>query len=171
MPAPRDGHIVKIAVEMDTSFSGNYMPQLLEFDQNRPLSAIIQDLCAVWSLQEAEHYSLQFNDATNAYITERNRNEIKNGAVLRITYSPSRTAQDILDKLQFESSESRFATYKRLVKLSTDYTFALEFINKSGLQFVIDSIEKDEIAANDGFAFALESFVELMNHAIISWYD
>ncbi|CAG2183269.1 unnamed protein product, partial [Oppiella nova] len=25
------------------------------------------------------------------------------------------------------------------------------------------------IAANDGFAFALESFVELMNHAIISW--
>ncbi|CAG2180629.1 unnamed protein product, partial [Oppiella nova] len=59
MPAPRDGHIVKIAVEMDTSFSGNYMPQLLEFDQNRPLSAIIQDLCAVWSLQEAEHYSLQ----------------------------------------------------------------------------------------------------------------
>jgi len=98
-------------------------------------------------------------------------NEIKNGSVLRLTYSPSRTAQDILDKLQFdEFGDSRKLHFRRLVKLSADYTFALEFINKQGLQFLIDSTEKDLISFSDGFGYALESFVELMNHGIISWY-
>ena len=144
--------------------------QLIEFDQNRTLMLIIADLCTAWGISDCEQYSLQFNDSTNAYITEKNRNEIKNGSVLRLTHSPSRKAQDILEKLKFGSPESRFITFERLVKLSTDYTFALEFINKQGLQFVIDSIEKDEISNTDGFGFALESFVELMNHGIISWY-
>ena len=144
--------------------------QLIEFDQNRTLLLIIADLCTAWGITDAEQYSLQFNDSTNAYITEKNRNDIKNGSVLRLTHSPSRKAQDILERLQFGSSESKYSTFERLVKLSTDYTFALEFINKQGLQYIIDSIEKDEIANSDGFGFALESFVELMNHGIISWY-
>jgi len=148
------------------------VPQLIEFDQNRSLLLIIQDLCAVWSISDCEQYSLQFNDSTNAYITEKNRNEIKNGSVLRLTFSPSRTAQDILDKLQFDGfGDTRRLSFRRLVKLSTDYTFALEFINKQGLQFLIDSTEKDAISINDGLGFALESFVELMDHGIISWYE
>lgn len=188
MPAARDSNIVKIAVEMDPSHP-NYvsivtthlfltnvslqMPkqmnaQLIEFDQNRPLLLIIADLCTSWNINDPEQYSLQFNDSTNAYITEKNRNEIKNGSVLRLTHSPSRKSQDILEKLQFDS-ESKYTTFERLIKLSTDYTFALEFINKQGLQYIIDSIEKDEISNSDGFGYALESFVELMNHGIISW--
>ena len=144
--------------------------QLIEFAQNRTLVLIIADLCTAWGISDCEQYSLQFNDSTNAYITEKNRNEIKNGSVLRLTHSPSRKAQDILEKLQF-GSDSRNTTFERLVKLSTDYTFGLEFINKQGLQFIVDSIEKDEISTADGFGFALESFVELMNHGIISWYS
>lgn len=134
------------------------------------MSLIIQDLCIAWCITDAEQYSLQFNDSNNSYITEKNRNEIKNGSVLRLTFSPSRTSQDVLDKLQFDDGEQRRISFQRLVKLSCDYTFALEFINKQGLQFLIDAIEKGDIGPHDGFGYALESFVELMNHGIISWY-
>lgn len=136
------------------------------------MNLIIQDLCSHWNITDYDQYSLQFIDqSNNAYITEKNRNEVKNGSFLRMTLSASRTAQDILNTLQFDEGDQRREAFVKLVKLSNDYTFALEFINKQGLQFLIDSIEKDEISYKDGFGLSLESFVDLMDHGIISWYE
>lgn len=163
MPAIKDINIVKIAVEMD-----DQVPLLIEFDQKRPLAAIIQDLCTAWGLTDADQYALQFSDNAHNYITEKNRNEIKNGSVLRLTYSSTKTAQEILEKLNFGTQEEKKVALRRLAGLSADYTFALEFINKQGSNFLISMIEGGNFSG-ELMALTLQSFVELMDHGIVSW--
>ena len=164
MPAMKDSYIVKIAVEMT-----DQVPQLIEFNQKQPLAGIIQELCNGWHLSDPEQYALQFNDSNNRnYITEKNRNEIKNGSVLRLQYSPSKTAQDILQKLQAGSGEEKTHAMARLSNLSADMTFALDFINKQGLTLIIKQIESGKFKGAV-LAHTLQSFVELMEHGIVSW--
>ncbi|XP_075224621.1 engulfment and cell motility Ced-12 [Lycorma delicatula] len=164
MPAMRDTNVVKIAVEMQ-----DQVAQLIEFKQTQPLAATIQELCNGWGLTEPDQYALQFSENNNQnYITEKNRNEIKNGYVLRLTFSPSRTAHDILQKLNSGSNEEKITALQKLSKLSTDVTFALEFINKQGLALIINLIEKAK-CKGEMLAHSLMSFVELMDHGIVSW--
>ncbi|CAG9770950.1 unnamed protein product [Ceutorhynchus assimilis] len=164
MPAMKDSYIVKIAVEMT-----DQVPQLIEFNQKQPLAAIIQELCNGWTLTDPDQYALQFNDSNNNnYITEKNRNEIKNGSVLRLNFSPSKTAQDILLKLNNGSPEEKATAMGKLSVLSADMTFALEFINKQGLTLIIKQIEKGNCKGTV-LAHTLLSFVELMEPGIVSW--
>ncbi|XP_050300892.1 engulfment and cell motility protein 1 [Anthonomus grandis grandis] len=160
----KDSYIVKIAVEMV-----DQVPQLIEFNQKQPLVAIIQELCNGWNLTEPEQYALQFNESTNKnYITDRNRNEIKNGSVLKMNFSPLKTAQDILHKLNNGTPEEKAAAMSKLSILSADMTFALEFINKHGLTLITKPIEKGTCKGSV-LADTLTSFVELMECGIVSW--
>ncbi|KAF5294596.1 hypothetical protein FQA39_LY13355 [Lamprigera yunnana] len=164
MPGPKDANVVKIAVEMT-----DQVPQLIEFNQKQPLAGIIQELCNGWNLIDPEQYALQFSDNNNHnYVTEKNRNEIKNGSVLRLQYSSSKTAQDILHKLNLGSHEEKLQALEKLSNLSADITFAVDFINKQGLALIIRQIE---IGKYKGviLAHTLLSFVELMEHGIVSW--
>ncbi|KAB0796151.1 hypothetical protein PPYR_10212 [Photinus pyralis] len=164
MPGMKDTNIVKIAVEMT-----DQVPQLIEFNQKQPLAGIIQELCNGWSLTDPEQYALQFSENNNRnYITEKNRNEIKNGSVLRLQYSPSKTAQDILHKLNLGSQEEKSQALQKLTNLSADMTFALDFINKQGLALIIRQIEGGKCKGSI-LAHTLLSFVELMEHGIVSW--
>lgn len=164
MPVIKDANIVKIAIEMT-----DMVPHLTEFNQKQPLTCIIQELCNVWNLSEPDQYALQFNDTNNKnYITEKNRNEIKNGSVIRLEYSPSKTAQDILHKLNAGSVEEKTAAVQKLSKLSADITFALEFISKQGLTLIIKHIEGGK-SKGALLAYSLLSFVELMEHGSVSW--
>lgn len=164
MPVIKDSYIVKIAVEMT-----DQVPQLIEFNQKQPLAGIIQELCNGWNLTDPEQYALQFNDSNNKnYITEKNRNEIKNGSVLRLQCSPSKTAQDILQKLHTGSVDEKSLAIHRLSNLSADMTFALDFINKQGLTLIIKQIEGGK-CKGAVLGHTLLSFVELMEHGIVSW--
>ncbi|RWS02916.1 engulfment and cell motility protein 1-like protein, partial [Dinothrombium tinctorium] len=166
MPNSKDRNIVKIAVEMD-----DQLPQLIEFDQKRPLKLIIADLCNTWSIVEpCDYYALKFGDTESKfYVTEKNRNEIKDGSVLRLMYSASVTASNLLEKIQLSVGEERKNALQRLVELSLDHTFANEFINKQGKDYIVTAIEDGSIKIEEGLGFALEAFVELMNHGIVSW--
>ncbi|KAF4529139.1 hypothetical protein B566_EDAN017490 [Ephemera danica] len=165
MPGMKDSNVVKIAVKMD-----NLVPQLTEFNQKQPLAAIIQDLCNNWGLVESELYALQFTEGNNNnYITEKNRNEIKNGSILRLTHSASKTASDILQKLNSGNNDEKMQSVQKLCKLSTDTTFALEFINKQGLALIINLVEGGKCSKGPMLACLLLSFVELMDHGIVSW--
>lgn len=125
----KDANMVKIAVEMI-----DQVPQLIQLNQTQPLAAIIKELCNAWNLTKPEQYALQFSESNNQnYITEKNRNEIKNGSVLRLEHSPSKTAHDILQKLNNNGAvEEKLIALQKLSTLSSDMTFALEFINKQG---------------------------------------
>ena len=165
MPAMTDtANIVKIAVEM-----ADQVPQLIGFNQKHSLAAIIQDLCNGWQLTEPELYALQFTENNNKnYVTEKNRNEIKNGSILRLTFSPSKTAEDILFKVKNGAADEKAQALSKLSSLSTDMTFALEFINKQGLALIISMIEEGK-CQGPTLAYCLMSFVELMDHGIVSW--
>ena len=91
-PAVTRPNIVKIAVQMPSR-----TPQLIEFNQNQPLLTIIQDLCNAWGLpvdQAESQYSLRFNMEDNrAFVSEKNRLDVKNGFVLELGVSPSKISQ------------------------------------------------------------------------------
>lgn len=142
----QDANIVKIAVEMQ-----NQVPQLYQFNQTLTLSSIIQDICNGWSLSDSDQYALQFSENNNKnYITEKNRNEIKNGSVLRLTFSASKTAEDILSKLSDKSAslEEKTSAVMKLSSLSGDTTFAYEFIRKEGLLLITKLIQEKKCKGN-----------------------
>lgn len=165
--ASKDSTIVKIAVEMIND--PEKVAQLIELDQSQPLSSIIQILCNFWGLPDPDHYALQFSESNNQnYITEKNRNEIKDGSVLRLEQSPSKTVQEILAKINNSEDLDTTSALVKLTNLSCDLTFALEFINKKGLSFIITNIEFGKFKG-DQLRYGLITFVKLMDHGIISW--
>ena len=83
-------------------------------------------------------------------------------------FSPSKTACDILTKLNNGTIEEKTVALQKLSTLSTDMTFALEFINKQGLALIISQVEGEKYKGN-ALAYSLQSFVELMDHGIVSW--
>lgn len=94
-----------------------------------------------WALPEPETYSLQFSESNNKnYITEKNRNEVKNGSILKLEHSPSKTAGDILAKLNDGTPEEKTIALEKLSSLALDITFAHEFINKQGLALIISQV-------------------------------
>lgn len=160
----KDGSIVKIAVEFADS-SG----QLIEFDQKQPLATIIQELCSLGKLSHPDQYALKFSENNHQnYITEENRHKIKNGNVLILAFSSDKTAQDILLTLNSGTNEEKISALEKLSKLSTDPTFAKEFIIKHGHSLIINSIEQRKYQ-DIMLAYCLQSFVELMEHRIVSW--
>lgn len=161
--------VVKIAVK--TTLIPDALPQLIEFDQTQPLTTIIQNLCNRWTIQpfEAENYALQFDDSTpQSFVTEKNRKEVKNGTVLQLRSSPMKTSKDILEKLKTGNDEQKVVALKELAALSSDLTFALEYIKEKGLTMLIDIIENGDWASNL-LQFIMMAFVELTDHGTVSF--
>lgn len=93
---------------------------------------------------------------------------MKNGLVLLLCFSPTKTADDILNTLKSGTNIDKNAQLERLSKLSADLTFALEFIKKQGMNIVISMIE-NEAFIGEMLKYTMLSFVELMEHGTISW--
>ncbi|XP_058475019.1 engulfment and cell motility protein 1 isoform X2 [Solea solea] len=161
MPPPAD--IVKVAIEWPGAF-----PKLMEIDQKKPLSAIIKEVCEGWSLGNHENFALQIADATSFYITEKNRNDIKNGSILRLTTSPYQTAVQLHERIQSSSMDAKLESLKDLANASRDITFAQEFINLDGISLLTQMVESGT-DFGDLLSFTLTAFVELMDHGIVSW--
>ncbi|XP_056335802.1 engulfment and cell motility protein 1 isoform X2 [Danio aesculapii] len=161
MPPPAD--IVKVAIEWPGAF-----PKLMEIDQKKPLSAIIKEVCEGWNLPNPETCALQNADATNFYITEKNRNNIKNGSILRLTTSAAQMAQQLHERIQSSSMDMKLDALKDLANSSRDITFAQEFINLDGISLLTQMVESGT-DFGDLLSFTLTAFVELMDHGIISW--
>ncbi|KAM9095776.1 LOW QUALITY PROTEIN: engulfment and cell motility protein 1 [Sarcophilus harrisii] len=171
MPPPAD--IVKVAIECPGAF-----PKLMEIDQKKPLSAVIKEVCDGWTLTNHECFALQHADSSNFYITEKNRNEIKNGAILRLATSPA-NAQQLHERIQ-SSNDAKLEALKDLASYSRDITFAQEFINLDGISLLTQMVESGteryqklqkimKPCFGDMLSFTLTAFVELMDHGIVSW--
>ncbi|XP_055075487.2 engulfment and cell motility protein 1 isoform X1 [Misgurnus anguillicaudatus] len=173
MPPPAD--ILKVAIEWPGSF-----PKLMEIDQKKPLSAIIKEVCEGWNLPGPENYALQNADATNFYITEKNRNNIKNGSILRLITSAAQMALQLHERIQSSSMDIKLDGLKELANSSRDITFAQEFINLDGISLLTQMVESGteryqklqkimKPCFGDLLSFTLTAFVELMDHGIVSW--
>uniref|UniRef100_A0AAR2LG35 ELMO domain-containing protein n=1 Tax=Pygocentrus nattereri TaxID=42514 RepID=A0AAR2LG35_PYGNA len=140
----------------------------MEIDQKKPLSAIIKEVCDGWQLPNHETYALQNADSTNFYITEKNRNNIKNGSILRLTTSPAQMAMQLYERVQSTSLDMKLDALKELANSSRDITFAQEFINLDGITLLVQMVESGT-DFGEMLSFTLTAFVELMDHGIISW--
>lgn len=166
MPPTNDG-IVKIAVQME-----GQTPQLTTLDQSVPLKVKIADLCKTWGLDEGSsgNYALQFSEdasssphSVSRFVTEKNRTEVRNGTILRMTLSPCLTAQNILEKVKTKERDELKSTLEQLVRLSSDPEFSSEFVKKDGKRFLMEALTQNSIRMEEGLGFAVESFVELTN--------
>ncbi|XP_046690408.1 engulfment and cell motility protein 1 isoform X1 [Silurus meridionalis] len=173
MPPPPD--ILKVAIECT-----GIIPKLMEIDQKKPLSAIIKEVCDGWQLPNHETYALQNADSTNFYITEKNRNNIKNGSILRLTTSPAQMAQQLHERIQTGSLDIKLDALKDLANSSRDITFAQEFINLDGISLLTQMVESGteryqklqkmmKPCFGEILSYTLTAFVELMDHGIVSW--
>uniref|UniRef100_A0A8C3GAW6 Engulfment and cell motility 3 n=1 Tax=Cyclopterus lumpus TaxID=8103 RepID=A0A8C3GAW6_CYCLU len=161
MPQQKD--IVKIAIQMPGAY-----PQLIQLDQKKPLSAVIKEVCDGWNLPGPDNYALQYADGVQTYITESNRLDIKNGCILRLTKAPGRCAEDLYKGIQSSDSGVRCDSLKELANVSTDVTFAQEFISRDGHLLLVKIVE-DANESNVIMTHTLTGFMELMDHGIVSW--
>uniref|UniRef100_A0A3B4ZEX6 Engulfment and cell motility 3 n=1 Tax=Stegastes partitus TaxID=144197 RepID=A0A3B4ZEX6_9TELE len=161
MPQQKD--IVKIAIQMPGAY-----PQLIQLDQKKPLSAVIKEVCDGWNLPGPENYALQYTDGVQMYITESNRLDIKNGCILRLTKAPGRCAEDLYKGIQSSDAGVRCDSLKELAGVSTDMTFAQEFISRNGHLLLVKIVE-DSTESNVIMTHTLKGFMELMYHGIVSW--
>ncbi|XP_018417696.1 PREDICTED: engulfment and cell motility protein 3-like [Nanorana parkeri] len=156
-------NIVKIAVQM----MGAY-PQLIELNQSKPLSAVLKDVCDAWNISNSEQYALQYVDGHQAYITELNRMEIKNGSILKLTTSPDKEAGSLCNGVQSHNQDVRSESLKKLATLSCDVTFAQEFISRDGLSILSRTVEEQK-EPGEVMCHTLKAIAELMEHGFVSW--
>ncbi|XP_048371714.1 engulfment and cell motility protein 3 [Sphaerodactylus townsendi] len=161
MPPSKD--VVKIAVQMMGA-----IPQLIELNQAKPLSAVVKEVCEAWNLNNSERYALQYVDGQQAYITESNRGEIKNGSILQLTTAPDHEAVKLHAGIQSNHMNVKTDSLKKLASLSRDVAFAQEFISRNGLHQLFLIVE-EENNTGDTLAHALKAFMELMEHDFVSW--
>ncbi|GFO20696.1 engulfment and cell motility protein 1-like [Plakobranchus ocellatus] len=165
----QDDNIKKVAVTMPDLNTSEQQGQLIEFDQTMSLEAIIKDICQKWSLTEPKNYALRFNETNQKmYITESNRNNIRDGQVLNLTPSAGQTARQIQQALSGSRLEDKNTALRQLSFLASDFTFAMEFIRIEAHRLIIDIVQGGNFKG-DPLAYTLKSFVCLMDHAIISW--
>ncbi|KAK1161921.1 engulfment and cell motility protein 3 isoform X1 [Acipenser oxyrinchus oxyrinchus] len=161
MPPQKD--IVKIAIQMPGAY-----PQLIDLDQKKPLSTVIKEVCDGWNINAPEKHALQYTDGIQTYITESNRLDIKNGSILRLTTAPGRCADQLYTGIQNLNADVKCDSLKQLAGISTDVTFAQEFINRDGHTLLVDIVERGS-DSSEVLAHALKAFMELMDHGIVSW--
>uniref|UniRef100_A0A3Q2XY38 Engulfment and cell motility 3 n=1 Tax=Hippocampus comes TaxID=109280 RepID=A0A3Q2XY38_HIPCM len=143
MPQQKD--IVKIAIQMPGAY-----PQLIRLDQKKPLSAVIKEVCDGWNLPGHENYALQYADGVQTYITESGR-----------------CAEDLFKGIQSMDLGVRCDSLKQLACVSTDVTFAQEFISRDGHLLLVKIVEDSSDALI--MTHTLTAFMELMDHGIVSW--
>lgn len=120
-------------------------------------------------MSDDENYALRFCELNNKnYVTVNNRNEVKNGSVLQLCYSPTKMTHDILETIKNGPNTEKTRVLENLALLSSDLTFALEFIKEQGLNILITMIENEQ-CIGEMLKFVMLSFVELMDHGTISW--
>uniref|UniRef100_A0A8C4FHG7 Engulfment and cell motility 3 n=1 Tax=Dicentrarchus labrax TaxID=13489 RepID=A0A8C4FHG7_DICLA len=127
--------------------------------QKKPLSAVIKEVCDGWNLPGPENYALQYADGVQTYITESNRLDIKNGCILRLTKAPVSLHQPAT----LSDAGVRCDSLKELASVSTDVTFAQEFISRDGHLLLVKIVE------DSNELMVLRGFMELMDHGIVSW--
>uniref|UniRef100_A0A672ZH68 ELMO domain-containing protein n=1 Tax=Sphaeramia orbicularis TaxID=375764 RepID=A0A672ZH68_9TELE len=132
--------------------------------QKKPLSAVIKEVCDGWNLPGPDNYALQYADGVQTYITE---------SVSHICVRIGRCAEDLYKGIQSSDSGVRCDSLKELASVSTDVTFAQEFISRDGhlllVKIVEDSHEYVIVMTAVIMTHTLTGFMELMDHGIVSW--
>ncbi|KAJ6223034.1 hypothetical protein RDWZM_001579 [Blomia tropicalis] len=176
-----NGNLLKIAVipyrELEPPPKKD-IPQwvLYSYDPKQDLDSIIANLRASFHLESTnEEFSLILIDKSSShfprYITEENRNEIVNGAVVHLYYSPKQFVARIMDKIKHltELNESHLEVLLDILNHSLDSEFVLAMEKQNGIKWLMNCLQNKEFSTDDEIAHGLEIFQKAMEHDIIHW--
>lgn len=183
-------------------FSHHQQPPWILFSYNpkQDLESIIESVCLSFQLNSssspssgevtgsttpfsASEYALLMTPDKSGtpyprYITEENRNEeITNGALVQLYYSPRRYVLRLLEKLRENSSSAtsstednnRLTTLREILEHSADPAFVVEFDAQGGLKWLMSSLQAKKTFTVEEQALALEIFLRTMEHDIVHW--
>ena len=171
---------VKVAIKPTQTTTNNFQPLFMDFEHSVPLTTIFRDVASRWEIDKPERFSFKYFESKKdskgkfGYLTEENRQELKNGDILCIAPSPAYQAKETYDKIT-GNPQSRAKGVEELVDLSRDLTFAVQFISMNsgnGIQALILMVEKSQLTPSldrDNLGNVLGAFQELMEHGIVSW--
>ncbi|XP_065186852.1 engulfment and cell motility protein 2-like [Sycon ciliatum] len=156
--------IIKLAVQWD-----NKQPVLYDFDQKQPLAAIVRAMCQRWGIQNADRFAFKHMD-TNTYITEKNRQNLANGVILKLALSPAIEARDTFELLR-DSPANDSQIMRSLALMCKDASFASEFAACGGLRTLALRIEQqsDTLLENAQLGPALTALQELVDNGGNVW--
>lgn len=137
--------IVKVAVTV------NGKSQLLELDQGLPLDEVCRGLCGDHGVRwRPGRYALAYParptranpHASEKYLTEDNRAELRHGAELSLTWAPDVFAELIAKRLVRRTDHAEWSwALQRLAELSDDAMFVLVFAEQRGaVDLVLDAV-------------------------------
>uniref|UniRef100_A0A671NC58 Engulfment and cell motility protein 3-like n=1 Tax=Sinocyclocheilus anshuiensis TaxID=1608454 RepID=A0A671NC58_9TELE len=152
-------------------------PQLIQLDQKKPLTAVIKEVCDKWNLPGPDNYALQYADGIQTYITESvgHFHHLECITLCMSLLVSGRCAEDLYKGIQSSDSGVRCDSLKLLADVSTDITFAQEFISRDGHSLLVKIVEDaHESVSHLSLAplimtHTLTAFMELMDHGIVSW--
>ncbi|KAH7723897.1 cell death abnormality protein 12 [Aphelenchoides avenae] len=188
---PKDNE-VKGAVQLDRSiadfmvegFSATNVPEgparntLAIFDkQNDNLTDFITRLSKQLELPQdvPGGYGLMF-DEDRQFVTDENRQAVKQGFLLVLTASPENYARTLMRNLETTDPSRYQQTQKSLaglVSLSSDTAFARELHRQDGIRMIVNTIEEGLFDANVTCLFqVLQAFLLLMGHSgLLEWNE
>lgn len=165
---PRVNNVIKIACTRDGK-----IPILLEFDQARGLDEIVASICSQWALENAHKYALR-TDVSGKYITDMNRHELKDGAVLKLSQSPTELAMSVLTNVNARGNPNLRRDALRSIKAETeDPAFAEAFIKLSGLSILFRIIDQELTDGTEEtiLGYSISSVTATFTHGIMNWTD
>lgn len=158
--------IVSVAVEVASE------KHLRKLNQNEPLSEIVHSMCIEFNVsKDSGMYALQLMEqdtGVNKYVTEENRDEIKNGSILRLVLSPSEMVKQIIVRLGSEVSDidGKLWALSKLSTLSGDPVFAKAFFTIDGYKIIMEII-LNTAESHSNITYCLRSFIWLMHYQLI----
>ena len=157
--------VLKVAIQVPGGSQ-----QLYEINRKENLQNIIIDFCNRWNVPNAETYALQNSDS-NAYITETNRNEIKDGSLLKLAIRPElRVERTIKEMSNTNGGGQKLEAMKEIMQLSSDITCAEEIIRRNGIAILVGGVKNESYQGKE-LEYAFSSILELMDHGLVNLED
>ncbi len=176
MASAASSDVVRIAVTnavATTPSSTTGHNHLMQLSRKEPLADVVRKLCAHWHLSmPCEDYALRF-ELTHEYVTDRSREDIRDGTVLKLCQSPAKLVRDLSDILETsDNPQMRLESLKGLHRLSTEYAMAEELVrSRCFFDIVVPGVRGDSWGTQ-ALSYLLAIFYEVMRHDdLVSWED
>ncbi|PIK47323.1 putative engulfment and cell motility protein 1 [Apostichopus japonicus] len=159
-------NIIRLAIHPPEHLTQS-TPTLYCLDVTKPLPDTVRDIAALFNIQNPTEYGIQYKDSKR-YITEKTKETVNNGDILKLTVSPDKAAKEIYVGLKSESPETIRQMLEKLASSSGDVTFAAEFISQNGVDLLVKMIE---IGNENGrpLVCILSAFYDLMENNLLDY--
>ncbi|XP_033105151.1 engulfment and cell motility protein 1-like [Anneissia japonica] len=142
-------------------------PQFLVVNPGMSVEQMVENLSQSWGLKDPSSYAL-VDTETSFYITENNRNKLRNGIVLTLSESPRKAVHRLIGRMNSKEEQENREALKQLAMSALDFTFVEFFIEEHGVQLLLRFLESGNLPGAV-LAHSLTAILEIMEHGLVPW--